>query len=136
MRRGALAFSLIVLFLTIQLWGDDIRLQPGTIVPGALGVVKLGHDNNGNTVVDVEARHLAPPTNLTPAKNYYVVWIQARDQQPQIAGVMQVDPSKEAASFKTMTPFKNFDVLVTAEDNPRPESPSSTQILKGTIAAP
>ncbi len=77
-----------------------------------------------------------PPTNLTPAKNYYVVWIQAQDQQPQIAGVMQVDPSKEAASFKTTTPFKNFDVLVTAEDNPRPESPSSTQILKGTIAAP
>ncbi len=135
MRRAAFALALTFLFVTVTL-AADIPLQPGTLVPGAQGVAKLGRDDNGNTVISVEAKHLAPPSHLTPPKNYYVVWIQPRDQQPQIAGVMTVDPKKEEAAFKTPTAFKNFDVTVTAEDNPRPDSPSGPQILKGTITAP
>ncbi len=135
MRRAAFALALTFLLITAT-WAADVQLQPGTLVPGAQGVAKLGHDDNGNTLITVDARHLAPPSHLTPPKNYYVVWIQPRDQQPQIAGIMTVDPKKEEASFRTPTAFKNFDVLVTAEDNPRPDQPSDVQILKGTITAP
>ena len=133
MRRAAFALALTVLFLTAA-WASDFTLQPGTVVPGAQGVAKLDHDANGNAVISVEAKHLAPPSSLTPPKSYYIVWIQPRDAQPQMAGVLSVDPTKEDGAFKTATPYKNFEVLVTAEDNPRPESPSGVQILKGTIA--
>lgn len=135
MRRTALAFALAALFISIQLWAESIPLQPGTIVPAAQGKVDLGHDRNGNTTVDVDVKHLAPPTSLTPPKNFYVVWIQPPNQQPQNVGTLTVNPNSLGGSFRTTTPSKNFDIIVTAEDNPRPQSPSGPVVLRGAITA-
>jgi hypothetical protein len=37
------------------------------------------------------------------------------------------------ASFKTSVPYHNFDVIVTAEDNAKPDTPSSTEVLRGSV---
>jgi hypothetical protein len=38
-----------------------------------------------------------------------------------------------AASFKTAVPYHNFDIFVTAEDNAKPDSPSSTEALRASV---
>ena len=37
------------------------------------------------------------------------------------------------ASFETVTPLKNFDVFVTAEQDFRVKSPSGQEVLRATI---
>ncbi len=134
MRRAATAMLVIALFAAIQLWGEEIRLQNGTMVPAAQGKAKIDHDRNGNTVVDIEVAHLAQPTALTPPANYYVVWFQPQDKDAEIQGTLAVNPETLQGSFKTTTPAKNFDVLVTAEENARPSTPSAVVVLKGSVA--
>ncbi len=134
MRRLAAAIAVIALLATIQLWGEDVRLQNGTMVPAAQGKVKTNHDRNKNIVADIEVAHLAPPTSLNPPANYYVVWFQPQDKQPEVQGTLSVNADTLQGSFKTTTPYKNFDVLVTAEENARPSSPSGTVVLKGSVA--
>jgi len=36
-------------------------------------------------------------------------------------------------SLKAATTYKTFDVIITAEDNMKPDTPSSMVILKGTV---
>src|SRR5512146_613673 len=94
MRRAALAFALLALLFSVPLLADDVRLQAGSMVPAAEGVVSLGHDSNGNVVYELNTAHLAQPTSLTPAKNYYVIWLKPRDGEMQNAGTLTVNPDK------------------------------------------
>jgi hypothetical protein len=38
-----------------------------------------------------------------------------------------------AGSLRTKTPYHSFDLFVTAEDNPQPASPSSAEVLRGSV---
>jgi hypothetical protein len=46
---------------------------------------------------------------------------------------LRVNTDDMAGSFRTKTPYKSFDIFVTAEDNPKPDSPSGTEVLRGTV---
>jgi hypothetical protein len=97
-----------------------------------MGKVITDNDRNGNTGVEVEVKHMAAPTALTPSKNAYVVWVQPRGKEPELLGVLRVNQDLEG-SLKTSTPYKDFDIFITAEDNPKPDMPSSMVILKGSV---
>ena len=75
---------------------------------------------------------MATPQSLTPARNAYVVWVQPRGKDAEMLGVLRVNQDLEG-SLKATTPYKDFDIFVSAEDNPKPEAPSGMVILKGTI---
>jgi hypothetical protein len=47
-------------------------------------------------------------------------------------GVLRVNSDLEG-SLKAATPYKDFDIFITAEDNLKPDTPSSMVILKGTV---
>jgi hypothetical protein len=108
-------------------------MRSGQSNPAAMGVVKTKTDHNGNIVVALEAKHLAPPDRLTPSHSTYVVWIQPENKPPQELGVLTVDPTKETATLETTVPYHRFDIFVTAEDNPKPASPSSDEVLRGVV---
>jgi hypothetical protein len=97
--------------------------------PAAQGRAELSKDDNGNTVVTLKAKHLARPENLSPAKQVYVVWIQPRGEQPMNQGVIKPGDNLEA-EFKSRTPYKNFDIFVTAEDSPTATSPTGTEVMR------
>jgi hypothetical protein len=101
-------------------------------VPGARGQVDVGRDKNGNTKVEVEVEHLASPENLTPPKTAYVVWFQERGSEPSNQGTLK--PNKDLkANFKSVTPMKSFDVLVSAESDPNTKTPSGTEVLRTSV---
>ena len=129
-------FSMLVLLLALStlVWADDdFKLTAGPMVPAAQGKVSIDHDRNGNDVVKMSVKHMAQPSALTPAKVNYVVWIQARGKDPENHGILRINENDAAASFSTTTPYKTFDVFVTAEDTPNPTSPGGPEVLRGTV---
>jgi anti-sigma-K factor RskA len=132
MRRASVAVFLAVLLFGLAAWAEDIPLVASSQVPAASGKLSYEHDRNGNVKFKVSTKNLAAPTQLTPSKNAYVVWIEPRGQQPQSAGVLTVNDKLEG-SLSATTPYKTFDVVVTAEDNPTVTQPSGPDILHGTV---
>ena len=90
-------------------------------------------DKHGNTGVDIEVKHMATPQSLTPGKQTYLVWVQPRGKDPELLGALRVNENLEG-SLKAATTYKDFDVLITAEDSMKPDAPSSMVILKGSVA--
>ena len=132
MRRARLAVSAAVLLIGLGAWAAEVPMVASSLVPAATGKLSYEHDRNGNIKFHIATKNLAAPSQLTPAKNAYVVWIEPRDQQPQNAGLLTVN-NDLAGSFAGTTPFKTFNVVVTAEDNPTVTQPSGPEILHGTV---
>jgi len=133
MRRALPATCIAIMFVVTGLAeAKDIRLTADPSVPAAAGKAELDHDRNGNLQLKVEVKHLAKPTNLTPPKQAYVVWIQGRDKGPENQGQLKVNDKLEG-SFEGTTAYQAFDIFITAEDNPAAANPSGPSVLRGSI---
>lgn len=122
----------VVLALTGLAEAKDIRLTADPSVPAAAGKAGLERDRNGNLQLKVEVKHLAKPSNLTPPKQVYVVWIQGRGKGPENQGQLKVNDNLEG-SFEGTTSYQAFDIFITAEDNPAAANPSGPTVLRGII---
>jgi hypothetical protein len=131
MKQRSLALFILLMF-TVAAWAREDRLVNTGLNPAAEGKVTTETDRNGNTKVHVEVKHMAMPQALTPAKQTYVVWVQPRGKEPEPLGVLRVNDDLEG-SLAATTPYKDFDILITAEDKPNPEVPSGMVVLKGTV---
>ena len=104
-------------------------------VQAAKGQVLLGTEKNGNTKVKVEVQHLAPPATVDNDSNAYVVWLQPAGGEPQNVGVLQVGNDLKG-ELETRTPFKQFQVIVTAEERPNVRAPSGPPVMNTNITVP
>ncbi|MBV9073389.1 MAG: hypothetical protein JOZ10_07150 [Acidobacteria bacterium] len=135
MKSGKLMLTLlgaVLLFVSAAL-ADQFKMRAGESNPAAMGIVHVNTDRNGNLELELDAKHLAPPDRLTPAHSSYVVWIQPSGKSAEVLGQLRVNNKDEAASFKTSVPYHNFDVFVTAEDNPKPDMPGSIEVLRASV---
>ncbi|HKV94340.1 MAG TPA: hypothetical protein VJW20_17460 [Candidatus Angelobacter sp.] len=130
--RNITLFLLFSFLFAVTAWGREDRLVNTGTAPAAEGKVTTDTDRNGNTSVEVEVKHMATPQSLTPAKQDYLVWVQGRGQSPELLGALRVNSDLEG-SLKATTPLKEFDILITAEDTMKPETPSSMVVLRGNI---
>lgn len=130
--RNFTLFLLLGLAFVATVWGREDHLTNTGVAPAAEGKVITDTDRNGNTGVEVHVKHMANPQSLTPAKQGYLVWVQPRGKDPELLGLLRVNEDLEG-SLKATTPLKHFDILVTAEDNLKPEAPSSMVILRGSV---
>jgi len=135
MRHASLVAGILILCSIVGIaFAGEVPLIADPSVPGATAKIDFEHDKNHNIKFHIEAKHLARPDSLTPAKTAYIVWIQPRGKDPEKAGVLTVDQNLEG-SFRGTTPYQTFDVFVTAEDSPNVDHPTGPQILKGTVQA-
>jgi hypothetical protein len=130
--RNIALFLLFGFLLATAAWGREDRLINTGAAPAAEGKVLTDNDRNGNTGVEVHVKHMATPQSLTPARQTYLVWVQPRGKEPELLGALRVNEDLEG-SLKAATPYKTFDIFITAEDNLKPEAPSSMVILKGSV---
>ncbi len=131
-RNGFAAIAICLLLLVGAACADDVKLRPGTADPSAVGSVDYHHDRNGNTSMELKVEHLAPPANLQPVKQVYVVWVQAPGQPPENKGVLKVNEDQKG-DIKMVSPHQAFDIFVTAEDTPSVSAPSGPEVLRGTV---
>jgi hypothetical protein len=133
MNRMIAVYACLVFFgLGVLAKASDVRLTADPSTPAAVGKAHLSKDKNGNLKLKVEVFHLAKPGALTPARQTYVVWIQARGKNPENRGVLQVNHKLEG-KFEDTVSNEDFDVFITAEDNSKAEVPSEPKLLKGIM---
>jgi hypothetical protein len=135
MKRKVLAMLCLLTALSAVslLWAREDHLVSSTLAPAARGTVHSETDRNGNTGLKVEVKHLAKPHDLQSGYSSYVVWVQPRGQSPTNAGELRVNDDLQG-SLETSTPYKQFDLFVTAENNPRVTAPTGPQILHTTVS--
>jgi hypothetical protein len=125
--------AVAMLALGVTAWAKTYALQATSITPGATGSVDVkGDKTGGNTEMTIKVDHLARPTLLTPPANEYVVWIAPEDGAPQNQGVLQVGDN-EKGDLKMTTSSSKFRVLVTAETEPHPKTPSNRVVLQSNV---
>ena len=107
-------------------------MTAASIVPGARAEVEISKDKNGNTKLKMTVQHLANLENLTPRASAYVVWLQERGGNAENQGQLKMDKNLKA-TFETVTPFKSFEVFVTAEQDARGKGPNGPEVLRATI---
>lgn len=130
--RNLTLFVLLALAIATMAWGREDRLTNTGTAPAAEGKVSTDSDHNGNTNVEVSVKHMATPQSLTPAKQSYLVWVQPRGKEAELLGTLRVNSGLEG-DLKATTPYKDFDIFITAEDSSKPETPSSMVILRGSV---
>ena len=125
--------AVAMLALGVTAWAKTYALQATSITPGATGSVDVkGDKTGGNTEMTIKVDHLARPTLLTPPANEYVVWIDPEDGAPQNQGVLQVGDN-EKGDLKMTTSSSKFRVLVTAETEAHPKTPSNRVVLQSNV---
>jgi hypothetical protein len=133
MRNFGLVMTLAAMFCTAAYAAKKVPLNAASIVPGAKGSVQIGKDRNGNTEVKIKVEHLAKPGALSPSQEHYIVWLQDKASGTENEGELRVDGKLEG-TFETVTPWKNFDVFVTGENDGTVKSPAGPEVLRGSIA--
>jgi hypothetical protein len=127
--RRHFGFIAWVLLFGLTVWGQQIRqLTVSPALPGASGTMGISHDTSGTIYINIQAKHLARPDQLHPARSAYVAWVQLPGEPPQNHGVLQVNDKLEATYFTTVH-TNNFDVFVTAENNSKVTRPTGEHLL-------
>jgi len=130
--RTVALFLLFSILLATAAWGREDKLTNTGLAPAAEGKIITDNDRNGNTGIEIHVKHMATPQSLTPARQTYLVWVQPRGKDPELLGALRVNSDLEG-SLKAATTYKDFEVIITAEDSMKPDTPSSAVILKGTV---
>lgn len=129
-----LAVALAALVLVGCSSDSHVRLQGGSQVPAAQGDIKLSTGPNANTRIELSVQHLAPPDRVAAGAMVYVVWARPFQQgaMPQNLGALQVNDKLEG-TLATVTPLRNFELLITAEQAATVQQPSGSPILSAPI---
>ena len=128
---GALALGSCGTMGNEQTWTMDTTER----IPSASGKVKVKTEKDGNTRVKVEVAHLAQPAQAFDQKSIYVVWLKPRAGTAQNVGVLNVD-SKLKGELETRTAFKDFQVIVTAEETANTTMPSGRPVMNTHVVVP
>jgi hypothetical protein len=108
--------------------------------PMAAGAdAKITADVNSKTVittVSIEAEFLAPPDRVSPGASSYVVWARKDSSSEwQRIGSLQYDADKRTGSLPQATvPLTAFDLIVSAENQNSPKSPSPNVVIQQKVA--
>ena len=133
MNRIIAIYSGLIFFgLSCIAGASEVRLTADASIPAAVGKAHLSKEKNGNLKLKVEVHHLAKPGALTPSRQNYVVWTQARGKGPENRGLLKVNDKLEG-TFEDTVSNQDFEVFITAEDNAKIEVPSEPRLLKGTM---
>ena len=134
-----LRLSLVPVLLTVALVGcggsnaQAVPLQHGNRTPAAAGNVTFSTSKNGNNELEVTGKYLPIPGELAPGLAHYVVWVNA-GRGPMPVGTLAIDKNR-SGTLDTTTPYRDFDVLVTAEKTPAPARPSNYVVLRGQVGS-
>ncbi len=137
-----LALATAAAVLTPACSSAPLNLSASNRVPAAEGTVKAAEAKNGNTSIALKVKTLAPPQKVDAAATTYVVWARPlaavrtpagnMERLTVNLGALKVDQSLNG-SLETVTPFREFELFVTAEPSATVTAPSNQALLWTTV---
>jgi len=103
---------------------------------GADGTIAVRALESGNHKIDINFQHLTPPKRYDANLASYAIWLTPRDGRTRLIGILGYSGEEREGAFSTVTPFRQFEILVTAEDGDVPAYPGTTTIARKRVAAP
>jgi len=98
-------------------------------IPSAIGQLSISSTANNNNLIELNVRHLARPERIVPHAKAYIVWeVPTGYKVAQSLGALTIDKNY-TGKMKTLTPFRNFDIFVTAEPSLGQIEPSGEKLL-------
>lgn len=108
--------------------GHVVVFQDSPELPAALATATIRSDENRNTLVELELQHVAPAAKLWPPRSTYIVWAESSEGRIFQLGQLHVNERREG-SFRGTTALDHLRLIITAENDPRPEQPSTPYML-------
>lgn len=140
MNTNRLPILLTTLFLCLGLGFSSgcsstavYQMDSGERTAGAEGQVSVDRDRNGNQVVNLRVAHLPMPSRLEEGMSTYVVWVFPNDSRTAYnVGQMRLRDDR-TAEINFTTPFRTFNMVVTAEVDSQVMSPSNQVVLRRAV---
>lgn len=132
-RKLGLTIAASMMLFIISSCSNKISFQTSSVVPAAMGSVKVKKDNNENYKISISIKNLAEPEKLTPSRHTYVVWMETENNG--IKNIGQINSStgflssKLKASFESVSSFKPVKIFMTAEDDAAIQYPGMQVVL-------
>ena len=93
----------------------NVHLTALPLAKGGKANVKVELTYDRNNTLEVKLAGVPEPSALKPEYTRYVLWATTPDRQHMVnIGQLRVDEKKNAA-IKTLTPFRSFRLVITAE---------------------
>jgi hypothetical protein len=135
MKGQVLALSIALSLMVTTGCATKYALQPADRTPAATGQIKANTDANGNRELEISVKHLPPASSLDQTFRTFVVWVRpGADATFRNVGQLRLDDDRRG-ELSTTTPYKSFDVMVTAEASGTSLSPSEAVILRGHVGS-
>jgi len=97
--------------------------------PGVDAEIRVQPLDSGNFRVNIDAENMPPPSRLASDATTYVVWVTSQSEGAQRLGYLPLGDSRDAEMYGT-TVDPSFEVLVTAESQENPPSPSEHVVVR------
>jgi Anti-sigma-K factor rskA, C-terminal len=107
-------------------------MRAGDGVPAGEGTVKVTEGDNGNTMMTIRVKHLAPASRMAPDATVYVVWVRPRNAATQSVGVLTLNDNLEG-ELDTVTPHSQFLVMVTPEPSGHVPQPTHEAVFTSDV---
>lgn len=112
----------------------ELQLTGSPSLSSAQGTAKVSTTDDGNTQIDLDVKHLAPPEKVNAGATAFVVWVKDVNSEtnPHNLGALKVDENLNG-SMKAVTSLRSFDLYVTAEPNATADQPTGEQLLRTNV---
>jgi len=144
MKQLSLVFSLLIILTGVvgcvtegpansapvnQKMSSNKQLSP---VEGSLTVSTTPFNSN---LIDLTVKNMSRPNKINPRAKAYVVWEvpSGAKMKPQSIGILTPDKFSNAR-LMTATPFKQFDLFITAEATNNPVAPTGQKLLWTSVS--
>ncbi|KYF83173.1 hypothetical protein BE11_43700 [Sorangium cellulosum] len=134
--RIGLTLGLLASAAIASCGGPSAQTVQGTqLAPGADAHITVDIDSDAATTrLTVRVVHLPPPERIEAGRARFVVWQRPSAEAPwRRVGVLDYDAdSRNGALAETTVPYATFELLITAEQQSSPPSPSSAAVFGPT----
>ena len=135
--RTAIRSLLVALFVFAGFGCGVLKYEvQGTArAPGADCKIRAEvNKSQGNSKIEILAENLPPPERLQPGTTAFVVWQRKNDSSPwQRVGALTYDKGKRRGTIEATAPETKFELVITAEINSAPASPSGNVMFQQLV---
>jgi hypothetical protein len=111
----------------------ELTLTGSPEFPAVRGNATVSTTDDGNTKIDLEVQHLAPPEQINSDATVFVVWAQDNEtNESHNLGAIKVNEDLDG-SMTAVTNMRTFDLYVTAEPSPGATTPTGNTILRTNV---